>query len=140
MSDDKIRNHLRQALDEAVQAAQAEATKKVEEDPGLAADIAKMKPLVKLLDALQDELGEVEGLRIIPYTNGDGVAITTEIYPDWLYGYIKHYGNSGYRYYEEGLNPDDGYYFYSASAHEIMAKVIDRVGRHICALRARSED
>jgi hypothetical protein len=140
MSDDKIRNHLRQALDEAVKAAQAEATKKAEEDPRLAADIAKMKPLVKLLDALQDELGEVEGLTIIPYTNGDGVAITTEIYPDWLYGCIKHYGNSGYRYYEEGLNPDDGFYFYSVSAHEIMAKVIDRVGRHICTLRARSED
>ena len=44
MSDDKIRNHLRLALDEAVKVAAAEATKKAEEDPGLAADIAKMKP------------------------------------------------------------------------------------------------
>ena len=140
MSDDKIRNHLRQALDEAIKAAEAEETEKVEENTRLAADIEKMKPLVKLLDALQDELGEVEGLAIIPYANGDGVAITTEIYPDWLYGYIKHYGSSGYKYYEEGLSPDGGFYFYSESAQEIMAKVIDRVSRHIRALRARSED
>ena len=140
MSDDKIRNHLRQALDEAIKAAEAAETEKVEENTRLAADIEKMKPLVKLLDALQDELGEVEGLAIIPYANGDGVAITTEIYPDWLYGYIKHYGSSGYKYYEEGLSPDSGFYFYSESAQEIMAKVIDRVSRHIRALRARSED
>jgi len=138
MSDDKIRNHLRQALDEAIKIA--EESKKAAEGTRLTADIEKMKPLVKLLNSLKAELGEVEGLRIIPYTNGDGVAITTEIYPDWLYGYIKHYGNSGYKYYEEGLSPNDGFYFYSESAHEIMTKVIDRVGRHIYALRARSED
>ena len=137
MSDDKIQNHLRQALDEAIKAA--EETKKAGEDTRLAADIEKMKPLVKLLNSLKAELGEVEGLRISPYTNGDGVAITTEIYPDWFYGYVRHYGNSGYKYYEEGMNPDDGFYFYSESAHDIMAKVIDRVGRHICALRARAE-
>jgi len=140
MSDDKIRNHLRRALDEAVKAMEAEKTKKAEEDTRLAADIEKMKPLLKLLNSLEAELGEIEGLRIIPYTNGDGVAITTELSPNWLYGYIKYYRNSGYKYYEEGLNPDDGLYFYSESAHEIMAKVIDRVGRHICAMRARSED
>lgn len=138
MSDEKIRNHLRQALDEAIKAAEAEETKKIEEDARLAADIEKMKPLVKLLNCLKAELGEVEGLRIIPYTNGDGVAITTEIHPNWLYGYIKHYGNSGYKYYEEGLSPDDGFYFYSDSADEVMAKVIDRVGRHIYSLQARS--
>lgn len=137
MSDDKIQNHLRQALDEAIKAA--EETKKAGKDTRLAADIEKMKPLVKLLNSLKAELGEVEGLRISPYTNGDGVAITTEIYPDWFYGYVRHYGNSGYKYYEEGMNPDDGFYFYSESAHDIMAKVIDRVGRHICALRARAE-
>jgi hypothetical protein len=140
MTDQNIRNHLRQALDEAIKAAQAEETKKAEENTRLAADIEKMKPLVKLLNSLKAELGEVEGLRIIPFTNGDGVAITTEIHPNWLYGYIKHYGNSGYKYYEEGLNPDDGFYFYSKSADEIMAKVLDRVGRHICALRARSDN
>lgn len=138
MADDKIRNHLRQALDEAIKAA-AE-TKKAEEDTRLAADIEKMKPLLTLLNSLKAELGEVEGIRIIPYTNGDGVAITTEIYPNWFYGYVKHYRNSGYKYYEEGSNPDDGFYFYSESAHEIMAKVIDRVGRHIYALRVRSKD
>ena len=87
MSDHKIRNHLRQALDEAIKATAAEETKAIEENIRLAANIEKMKPLVKLLDALQDELGEVRGLAIIPYANGDGVAITTEIYPDWLYGY-----------------------------------------------------
>ena len=140
MSDEKIKNHLRQALDEAIKAAAAEETKKVAGNTRLAADIEKMKPLVKLLDALQDELGEVKGLAIIPYANGDGVAITTEIYPHWLYGYIKHYGSSGYKYYEEGLSPDGGFYFYSESAHEIMAKVVDRVSRHIRDLRARSED
>ena len=140
MSDHKIRNHLRQALDEAIKATAAEETKAIEENIRLAANIEKMKPLVKLLDALQDELGEVRGLAIIPYANGDGVAITTEIYPDWLYGYIKHLGNSGYKYYEEGLSLDGGFYFYSESAHEIMAKVIDRVSRHIRDLRARSED
>lgn len=140
MPDDKIRNHLRQALDEAIKAVAAETTKKVAEDSRLADDIEKMKPLLKLLNSLKAELGEVEGLRIIPYTNGDGVAITTEIYPNWFYGYVKHYGNSGYKYYEEGLSPDDGFYFYSESAQEIMTKVIDRVGRHIYALRARSED
>ena len=43
-------------------------------------------------------------------------------------------------YYEEGLSPDGGFYFYSESAHEIMAKVIDRVSRHIRVLRARLED
>jgi len=138
MTDQKIRKHLRQALDEAIKAAEAEETSKAAENTGLVADIEKMKPLVKLLNSLKDELGEVEGLRIIPYTNGDGVAITTEIHPHWLYGYVKHYGNSGYKYYEEGLNPDDGFYFYSKSVHEIMVKVLDRVGRHICALRARS--
>lgn len=140
MPDDKIRNHLRQALDEAINAVAAETTKKVAEDSRLANDIEKMKPLLKLLNSLKAELGEVEGLRIIPYTNGDGVAITTEIYPNWFYGYVKHYGNSGYKYYEEGLSPDDGFYFYSESAQEIMTKVIDRVGRHIYALQARSED
>jgi len=140
MSDQKIRNHLRQALDEAIKAAEAEETKKAAENTRLAADIEKMKPLVKLLNSLKAELGKVEGLRIIPYTNGDGVAITTEIHPNWLYGYIKHYGNSGYKYYEEGLNPDDGFYFYSKSAHEIMDKVIDRIGRHIYALQVRAEN
>ncbi|MGB5327921.1 MAG: hypothetical protein WBO58_06835 [Gammaproteobacteria bacterium] len=140
MPDDKIRNHLRQALDEAINAVAAETTKKVAEDSRLANDIEKMKPLLKLLNSLKAELGEVEGLRIIPYTNGDGVAITTEIYPNWFYGYVKHYGNSGYKYYEEGLSPDDGFYFYSESAQEIMTKVIDRVGRHIYALQTRSED
>ena len=140
MSDQKIRNHLRQALDEAIKAAEAEETKKAEENIRLAADIEKMKPLIKLLNSLKAELGEIEGLRIIPYTNGDGVAITTEIHPNWLYGYIKHYGNSGYKYYEEGLNPDDGFYFYSKSAHEIMDKVIDRIGRHIYALQVRAEN
>jgi len=140
MPDNKIRNHLRQALDEAINAVAAETTKKVAEDSRLANDIEKMKPLLKLLNSLKAELGEVEGLRIIPYTNGDGVAITTEIYPNWFYGYVKHYGNSGYKYYEEGLSPDDGFYFYSESAQEIMTKVIDRVGRHIYALQTRSED
>jgi hypothetical protein len=138
MTDDKFTDLLRQALDEAVKAVEAEATKKIAADSRLAADIEKMKPLLKLLNCLKAELGEVEGLRIIPYTNGDGVAITTEIYPEWFYGYVKHYGNSGYKYYEEGSSPDDGFYFYSESATEIIAKVIDRVGRHICALRARS--
>ena len=140
MPNDKIRNHLRQALDEAIKAAAAETTEKLAEDSRLADDVEKMKPLLKLLNSLKAELGEVEGLRIIPYTNGDGVAITTEIYPNWFYGYVKHYGNSGYKYYEEGLSPDGGFYYYSESAQEIMAKVIDRVSRHIRALRARSED
>ena len=134
MWDEKIRNHLRQALDEAVKAAQAEETKKIKEDARLAADIEKMKPLLKLLYCLKAELGDVKGLRIIPYTNGDGVAITTEIHSNWLYGYIKHYGSSGYKYYEEGLSPDDGFYFYSDEADDVMAKVIDRIGRHICSL------
>ena len=140
MLDDKIRNHLRQALDAAISKAEAEETEKTAENARLAADIEKMKPLVKLLNSLQAELGKVEGLRIIPYANGDGVAITTELHPNWLYGYVKHYGSSGYKYYEEGLNPQDGFYFYSESADEIMVKVIERVGRHIHALRARSED
>jgi tetrahydromethanopterin S-methyltransferase subunit B len=140
MPRDKIRDHLKLALDEAIKAVEAEATKKAGEDTALAADIEKMKPLLKLLDSLKAELGEVEGLRIIPYPNRDGVTITTEIYPNWFYGYVKHYGNSGYKYYEEGLSPDDGFYFYSESSREIMAKVIDRVGRHICALRAQSKN
>jgi hypothetical protein len=132
MTDDKFTDLLRQALDEAVKAVEAEATKKIAADSRLAADIEKMKPLLKLLNCLKAELGEVEGLRIIPYT--------TEIYPEWFYGYVKHYGNSGYKYYEEGSSPDDGFYFYSESATEIIAKVIDLVGRHIYALRARSEN
>ena len=140
MTGDKIRDHLKLALDAAIKAVEAEATKKAAEDTALAADIEKMKPLLKLLDSLKAELGEVEGLRIIPYPNGDGVTITTEIYPNWFYGYVKHYGNSGYKYYEEGSSPGDGFYFYSESATEIIAKVIDRVGRHIYALRARSEN
>lgn len=140
MSDHRIRIHLRRALEEATKASEAEETEKAAENTRLAADIKKMKPLIKLLNSLKAELGEVEGLRIIPYTNGDGVAITTEIHPNWLYGYIKHYDKSGYKYYEEGLNPDDGFYFYSESPHEIMAKVMDRIGRHIHALQVRAED
>lgn len=139
MPDKKIRHHLRLALAEAVK-----AEKQCLLNNGLACNInlvetiEKMKPLLKLLGALKMEIGDVEGLAILPYPNGDGVTITTEIYQHWLYGYIKHYGNSGFKYYEEGLQPEDGFYFYSDSAEEIMARVIDRVGRHICALRAQS--
>jgi len=111
MSDDKIRDHLKLALDEAVKAVEAEATRKAEGDTGLTADIEKMKPVLKLLNSLKAELGEVEGLRIIPYPNGDGVTITTEINPNGLHGYVKHCGRSGYKYYEEGLSPDEGFYF-----------------------------
>jgi hypothetical protein len=71
MTDDKFTDLLRQALDEAVKAVEAEATKKIAADSRLAADIEKMKPLLKLLNCLKAELGEVEGLRIIPYRGRD---------------------------------------------------------------------
>jgi hypothetical protein len=130
MSDDKIRNHFRQELEE---------TKKAERDIELAANIEKMKPLVKLLNALNEELGEIEGLAIHPYTNGEAVMIVSKSDHDHIHCYIKPGDSSIYSYYESGLGPDYEFMALSDSVDEIMAKVIDRVGKHIFALQVRSE-
>jgi len=141
MSDNKIRNYFRQALEEAIKAAEAEGmAKKAENDIRLAANIEKMKPLVKLINALNDELGEVEGLAIFPYKYSEAVMIVSKTRHNHINCYIRPRHDSVYSYYESGLGPDYEFMILSDSVDEIMARVIDRIGKHIFALQARPED
>ena len=112
MSDDKIRNHFRQEQEEAI---------KAEKDIELAVNIEKMKPLVKLLNALNEELCEIEGLAIHPYTNGEAVMIVSKTDHDHIHCYIKPGNNSIYSYCESGLSPDYEFITFSDSVDEIMA-------------------
>ena len=145
MSDDKIRSHLRKALDEVIKAEKERVSAILNEaDANIADGIEKMKPLIQLLNALKNEVGEVEGLEISLAEKGHMAAVhakTSVTYDS--FSISTNYENTKYAIEEfSSFSVDDSYreekYEYD-TVEDVMAKVIDLVGKHIGSEQAQSD-
>ncbi|MCH7821786.1 MAG: hypothetical protein IIA07_07190 [Proteobacteria bacterium] len=77
MSDENIKKHLRAALAEAIDVEKAKVQEMLDDTEKRVADgVTMMAPLIKLIEALRDEIGEVEGLMIRPSIHGHIASVT----------------------------------------------------------------
>lgn len=78
MTNPEIKSYLRNALNIAIQEEESRVTKILDEGRDrIAAGIEKMRPLIVLLNALKDEVGEVKGLTISPAAAGHMASVST---------------------------------------------------------------
>ena len=71
MSEDSIRRHLRAALEEVVSAEKLHLHKLYDDsDADVAGRIRMMDPVIKALNYLKAEVGEVKGIEISPAPHG----------------------------------------------------------------------
>lgn len=71
MSEQEIRKHLRSALASVVEAERNRVSEILHDSKiKIAGGIEKMKPVIALIRALKEEVGNVEGLEISPAEHG----------------------------------------------------------------------
>jgi len=143
MSDHEIRNHLRSALAAVVEAEQNRVSTilnngKISQAQG----IEMMKPVITLLQALKEEVGEVEGLRISTAPHGHMATVNagTLVTDDSLSISANYNATAfvveGSRSYRMD-NSHNEYVKEYSSAEEVMARVLDVVGKHIGGQQAQ---
>jgi hypothetical protein len=145
MADEKIRSYLRRALDEVSIAEKNRVSEILNDaDVSISKGIEKMMPLIQLLNALKDEVGTIEGLEISPAAKGHMATVRTKTsVTNDSYSISTNYDNSKYTIDEFSSFSIDGSYREEKNEYEtvedVMAKVIDLVGKHIGAAEAQSE-
>jgi hypothetical protein len=146
MSDERIRSYLRQVLSEVTKREKERVSAILDNaDKSIAEGIEKMKPLIQLLKALKDEVGEVEGLKISLADAGHMATVRadTSVTTD-SYSISTCYDNSAFTIEAFHSFSVDGSYHEEkkeyASAEEVITKVIELVGNHIGAQQAHNEN
>ena len=143
MSEQELRNHLRRALATVVDAEKNRVSAILNESKIKIVDgIEKMKPITTLIRTLKEEVGEVDGLEISTTELGDMVivraqmSVTTE-----SLSISTNHDNSVFVI--EICNSDVvGNSYYDdrkeyTSTEDVMARVLDVVGKHIGAQQAQ---
>lgn len=145
MTNENIRKYLRQALNEVISTEEKRVTEILNDsDTKIAEGIEKMKPLMELLLALKQEVGEVPGLDISLAKHGHMatvVANTSVTYDS--YSISTNYDNSKFKIeIFSTFSVDDSIHEETIvfdTADEAMEKIINLVGEHIGGERAQSE-
>ncbi|MCZ6882841.1 MAG: hypothetical protein O7F15_07550 [Gammaproteobacteria bacterium] len=146
MSYDKIRNNLRQALDEGKN-LDIESASEIpgDADVRIAEGIEKMKPLIQLLKALNYEVAGVHGLKIKLVELGHIALVEAQtLVTSHSYSISTNHENSKYTVEEfssfsgDGTFQEDNYEY--ESVEDVMAKVMSLVGEHIGAMEAQAEN
>ncbi len=145
MANENIRKHLRQALNEVIGAEEKRVTEILNDsDTKIAEGIEKMKPLMQLLLALKQEVGDVPGLDISLAEHGHMATVRadTSVTHD-SYSVSTNYDNSKFKIEVFSTFSIDGSIHEEAiefdTADEAMEKIIGLVGKHIGGERAQSE-
>ena len=145
MSNDNIRSYLRKALDEVAEEEKNRVSEILSNaDISITEGIEKMKPLIQLIIALKDEVGKVKGLEISPAEKGHMATVraTTSVTTD-SYSISTNLDNSKFTIEEFSTFSIDGSISEDKNEYEtvedVMAKIIDLVGKHIGSEQAQSE-
>ena len=143
MSEQEIRNHLRSALAAVVDAEQNRVSGILNDSKiRIAQGVEKMKPLITLIRALKEEVGEVEGLEISPAEHGHMAVVRaqTSVTTESL-SISTNYENSVFVIEEFSSFSVDGSWHEDrkeySSAEDVMARVLEVVGKHIGGQQAQ---
>lgn len=143
MSEQEIRKHLRSALASVIEAEHNRVSEILNDSKiKVAVSIEKMRPIIALILALKEEVGEVEGLEISPAEHGHMAtvraqsSVTTE-----SLSISTNYENSVFEIeefsscsFDNSWHEDRKEY---SSAEDVMARVLDLVGKHIGGQQAQ---
>jgi hypothetical protein len=143
MSEQEIRKHLKNALASVVEAERNRVSEILDTSKlRIAAGVEKMKPIIALIRALKEEVGEVEGLAINPAEHGHMATVRaqTSVTTESL-SISTNYENSAFVIEEfnsfsidNSCHEDRKEY---SSAEDVMARVLDVVGKHIGGQQAQ---
>lgn len=143
MSEQDVRKHLRSALAEVVAAEQSRVSAILSDSKiRIAESVEKMMPIITLIRALKEEVGEIKGLEISPAEHGHMAVIRAETSVTTESLSIKtNYENSAFvieRF--SSFSIDDSWHedrkeFHSSE--DVMARVLEVVGKHIGAQQAQ---
>jgi hypothetical protein len=143
MSDQEIRRHLRSALEVVVNAERSRVSAILDDSKTrIAQGVEKMKPIIALIRELKEEVGDVDGLKISPAEHGHMAVIRaqTSSTTDSL-SISTNYANSAFVIDESHSFSVDGSYDEGRkeypSTEDVMARVMEIVGRHIGAQQAQ---
>jgi hypothetical protein len=145
MSDANIKKHLRAALDEAINSEKARVHEILDDaDQRSAVQREMLAPLLTLIEALRDEVGEVDGLEIstAPHGHIAHVRVTSSTFVCRL-SISTTFDNSKfeieeYSYYTFADGDTERKHRYD-TADEAMQYVIKVVGNHIGSAEAHEE-
>lgn len=144
MSEEEIRNHLKSALAAVVDTERNRVSAILDDsNVKIAAGIVKMKPIIALIRTLKEEVGEVEGLEISPADHGHMAVIRaqTSVATESL-SVSTNYGNSAFVIEEFSSSSVDNSWDEDRkeypSAEDVMARVLEVVGKHMGAQQAHS--
>jgi len=146
MTDVSIREHLRAALEETI----AQEKKRLHDiydksDADIAARIEMMRPLVSSLMALDLEIGKVEGVEIRPAPHGHMATVRLQSSTlDQTFSISTTSGNQSFEveersYYKFGDRDTFEQRHSYPSADQVLALVVDAIGKHIAQQRVLSE-
>ena len=143
MSEEEIRSHLKSALASVVDAERNRVSAILNDSNAkIAEGIEKMKPLIALIRALKEEIGDVEGLEISPADHGHMAVVRaqTSVTTESL-SVSTNYGNSAFLIEEfSSFSVDNSWHEdrkeYS-SAEDVMARVLEVIGKHIGSQQAQ---
>ena len=108
----------------------------------IAEGVEKMRPIITLVRALQEEVGEVEGLEISPAEHGHLATVhaQTSVTTETL-SISTNYGKSAFVIEEFSSFSVDGSYHEDrkeySSAEDVMARVLEVVGKHMGGQQAQ---
>ena len=143
MSEQEIRNYLRSALAAVVDVEQNRVSAILNDSKiKIAEGIEKMKPIITLIRALKEEVGKVEGLEISPAEHGHMASVRSEtsVTTERL-SISTNYGNSAFVIEEFSSFSVDGSYHEDrkeySSAEDVMARILEVVGKHIGGQQAQ---
>ena len=146
MEDDKVLQHLRSALNEIISSEKLRLYQLYDNsDADHAQRIKKMSPIMQALNILNDEIGEVKGLKISTAPHGHMAIVDIEDSVSSDYFKIStNVGNSKYEV--ERLScfnigddePDEKEYNFDDAA-EVLRLVIDAIGKHIASRQVLDE-
>ncbi len=143
MSDQEVKSYLRSALALIVDAEQARVSAILDDSKvRIAQGIEKMRPVITLIRALKEEVGDVEGLDISPAEQGHMATVyaQTSVTTDRL-SISTNYGNTAFVIEEShSFSVDNSWQEdrneYS-SIEDLMARVLKVVGEHIGGQKAQ---
>lgn len=143
MSEQDIRKHLRSALAEVVEVEQSRVSAILSNSTiKIAEGVEKMRPLITLIRALKDEVGDVDGLDIDPAEHGHMATVRadTSVTTESL-SISTNYDNTAFVIEEyssfsiDNSWQEDRKEFHSTE--DVMARVLEVVGKHIGAQQAQ---
>lgn len=143
MSEQEIRNHLKNALASIVELEHKRVSKILNDSKiKIAEGIEKMEPIITLIRALKEEVGDVEGLDISPAEHGHMATIRAKTSgATESLSISTNYENNAFVieesssfYFDNSYDENTKEY---SSAEDVMARVLDVVGKHIGGQQAQ---